>query len=144
MERLFYLNNRQIPLLSSTNPFQRCLTSLSVRIDGIALRKKELKVNILEHVFPAKAFFEIVRLPFGQTSPIAGLPWWQSYAVDKLMKELCYLAFPRLLAYHANPRLVRGEYLRRVGPVFSQAPVMPSVGLRTGRVKNIDWPRCRF
>ena len=144
MERLFYLNHRQVPLLSRTKFFQRSLTSLPLRIDGTALRKKELTVDILEGVFPAEAFFEIVRLPLGQPSPIAWRPWRQSYTMDELVEELFYLAFLRLLAHHTDSRLVGCEYLGRVRPVFSQASVMPEVRLRTGLVKNIDWPRRRF
>ena len=71
MERLFYLNNRQVPLLSRTKRFKRFLTSLFVGIDGTALRKKELAVHILERIFPAEAFFKVVRLQLGQPSSIA-------------------------------------------------------------------------
>ena len=116
MERLFYLNHRQVPLLSRTKFFQRSLTSLPVRIDGTALRKKELIMNILERVFPAEAFFEIVRLPRGQPSPIAWRPWRQSYTMDELVEELFHLAFLRLLAHHTDSRLVGCEYLGLYGP----------------------------
>jgi len=53
--------------------------------------------------------------------------------MDELVEELFYLAFLRLLAHHTDSRLVGGEYLGRVRPVFSQASVMPGVRTSSNR-----------
>jgi hypothetical protein len=63
-----------------------------------------------------------VRLPLGQPSPVARRRWRrQLYAMGELVQELFYLAFLRLLAHYTDSRLVGGEYLSRVRPMFSQA-----------------------
>jgi hypothetical protein len=121
------------------------LAGLPIRINRVAFREEKLVLDVLQRIFPAEAFLEVVCLTLRWPAPVARRRrWWQFDALIEFVQELLHLPLHGLLAHHTDSRLVRRKDLGRVRSVFRQAPVMPCVRLRASLVEDIDWPRRSF
>jgi hypothetical protein len=95
---------------------------------------EELVRHILQGVLAKETLLEIILLRF------AAVGRWrrrQLDAVDEFVQELLDLAFVPPLADDTQLRAVGREHLRRIGAVFAESSVMPSVSLRACRVEDV-------